>query len=505
MHTDYDIICLENCCVEDKIMRIAVCDDDERAVSRIGKLIAEYQISRDQSIDCHYFTNSIDFLCDMRGGEYDLVLLDVLMPDASGIQAAQELRKLDRNVRIIFVSTSPEFAVESYNVGAYHYLLKPVDTASLFTLLDKIGSELSAQAEQGFVLRSRDGMVQIAFARLAYVEVINKTLFFHLADGTVHGTTAALADFEEKLLARREFVKTHRSYLVNLSYIQAIDINSIVMKNGHSIPLSRQRRSLVQDTYMHFQNQTMTQNSATADKPRRNDGPWQILLVDDEPAQRAVWADILQNHGCIVYMADNGKEALRMIADHWMVANHPYDCVLLDVMIPDENGFAICERMHRFMDTPIIFLSCLTETEQQIAGFAAGGIDYITKDTPAELFWAKVESHIRLAMSERTQLRYGPLLVDLTNRRVLIDDREVSLTPIEFDILCRLAERTGHIFTPEEIYSMIWGDQPWDGGHLVQMHMSRLRRKLEKAWESHRFIETVWGQGYRFVPAKQSF
>lgn len=106
-------------------------------------------------------------------------------------------------------------------------------------------------------------------------------------------------------------------------------------------------------------------------------------------------------------------------------------------------------------------------------------------------------------MSERTQLRYGPLLLDLTGRRVSIDKKELSLTPIEFDILCRLAERTGHVFTPEEIYGMIWSGQPWDGGRMVQMHMSRLRRKLEMAWEGHRFIETVWGQGYRFMPVKQ--
>lgn len=483
-------------CTEGGTMRIAVCDDNESEVSRIGKLITEYQFSREEPIDCHYYTNSIDFLCELRGGEYDLILLDVLMPEYSGIQTAQELRKLDRNVRIIFVSASPEFAVESYNVGAYHYLLKPIDADSFFALLDKIGAELSAQVEQGFILKSRDSVVRIAFSQLAYVEVINKTLFFHLADGTVHETTAALADFQEKLLSRPEFLKAHRSYLVNLNYIQAIGMNCVIMKNGPRIPVSRQRRSQVQDAYMHFLQQTGMENSTAPDKSERPDGPWRILLVDDDPADRTVWADILRSHGCIVQTADNGEEALRMIADN------PCDCVLLDVMIPGEDGFSICEQFHQSFDIPVIFLSCLTEPDQQVAGFAAGGIDYITKDTPADLFWAKVETRIRLAMSERTQLRYGPLLLDLTKRRVLIDNKELSLTPIEFDILCRLAEHAGHIFTPEEIYGMIWGSQPWDGGQLVQMHMSRLRRKLEKAWEGHHFIEAVWGQGYRFVPAE---
>lgn len=112
-------------------MRIAVCDDDEQEISRVGKLITEYQISRKESIDCHYFKSSTDFLCELRGGEYDLVLLDVLMPGANGIQTAQELRELDKNVRLIFVSASPEFAVESYSVGAYYYLLKPIEADAL--------------------------------------------------------------------------------------------------------------------------------------------------------------------------------------------------------------------------------------------------------------------------------------------------------------------------------------------------------------------------------------
>ena len=166
------------------------------------------------------------------------------------MQAAREGRERAKNVRLIFVSASPEYAVNRYDVGAYHYLLKPVHVDSLIPLLDKIGGELSAQTEQVFILKSRDGVVRVAFDRLTYVEVINKTVFFHLADGTVHETTATLAEFEEKLLSRPEFLKTHRSYLVNLRHIQAIDINFATMKNGHSILISRKRRSQVQEAYM---------------------------------------------------------------------------------------------------------------------------------------------------------------------------------------------------------------------------------------------------------------
>lgn len=484
-------------------MRIAICDDDERELSRLSELMTEYRLSRGREVDCRFFQNGTDFLCSIKGGEYDLVLLDVLMPGVSGIQAARELRERDKNVKLIFLSSSPEFAIESYSVGAYHYLLKPADADSLFSMLDKAAGELSRQDGQGLLLKSREGIIRVSFTALEYVEVINKTVFFHMADGVFHEVTATLADFEERLLSRPEFLKTHRSYLVNLSCIQAIGTNGIVTKNGHSIPLSRQRRSQVQDAYIHFQQEAVpadfspeVQQTASFEKKERSDGMWRILLVDDEPADRMFWADILRHHGCLVELAANGEEALKMVSEV------PCDCVLLDVMLSDGNGISLCEELRKLTQAPVIFLSCLTDTDKQVAGFAAGGTDYITKDTPAELFWAKVETRMKQTASERTVLQYGPLILDLAACRTVIDEKEVMLTPIEFNLLWRLAENAGHVFSPEEIFDTVWGGQTWDGGQTVQLHMSRLRRKLEKACAKHHFIETVWGQGYRFVPAK---
>ena len=293
-----------------------------------------------------------------------------------------------------------------------------------------------------------------------------------MADGEVCEVTAALADFEEKLLVRPEFFKTHRSYLVNLNYVQAIGANCVVTKNGHDIPVSRHRRNEVQDAYMRFLNKAesviLREEKQTKDDSERSEGEWRILLVDDDTAERAYWAEILQAHGCIVQMAENGGEALKLAEEE------SCNCVLLDVMIPGEDGFAICERL----------------------------IDYITKDTPPELFWAKVKTRIRLSAAGgiRTKIHYGPLLLDLEERRTKMDGKELFLTPDEFDILWRLSEHAGCVLTPEEIAALVYGSRPGAGGEKVQVHMSRLRRKLDKAGEGHRYIETVWGQGYRFVP-----
>lgn len=484
-------------------MRVAICDDDEREIEQFSKLITEYRYSRGVDMDIHFFCNSVDFLCDVKGGEYDFVLLDVVMPGIDGIKAARELREKDKNVKIIFVSSTPKFAVESYRVEAYHYLLKPVDADTLFPLLDRIGKELSAQEGRGLVLKSREGVVRLSFSEIEFVEVINKKVSFHLRGGAIREVTAALADLEGELLTRQEFVKTHRSYIVNLECVQAVGANCAMTGSGHSVPVSRQRHNQVQNAYMDFLSRceafasvSAGQAALSSEKQERGDGMWRILLVDDEPVDRTFWADILRSHGCMVYLAGNGEDAVRLAGEE------AFDCILLDVMIPGEDGFSICGKLRELTHAPVIFLSNLTEPDRQVEGFSAGGIDYITKDTSAELFWAKVETRVKLAASDRTRLRYGPLLLDLTGRKVLIDGEELFLTPIEFDILWQLSEHSEHVFTPEEIFGMVWGSQPWDGGKLVQTHMSRLRRKLEKAWGQHHFIEAVWGQGYRFAPAK---
>lgn len=345
---------------------------------------------------------------------------------------------------------------------------------------------------QGFVLKNKHGIVRIEFARLVYVEVINKVVSFHLTGGRTQEVKAALTDFEDILLSRLEFLKVHRSYLVNLNHVQTVGGGEIVTDGGETVPVARKRRIQVQDAYMRFLIEQEETKKASEKRERAGD-EWCILLVDDEPAERTRWTDILQSHGCVVEQAPSGEEALNLAAEK------TYDCVLLDVLLPGEDGFLLCGKLRRLARAPVIFLSSLTETDKQMEGFFAGGVDYITKDTPAGLFWAKVETRMKLALSDGTRFRYGPLLLDLSERRAYMEEQEMNLTSIEFDLLRQLSEQAGCVLTPEELFRMVWGDRPWDGGETVQIHMSRLRRKLEKIWKEHDFIETVWGQGYRFV------
>lgn len=185
----------------------------------------------------------------MGSGDYDILLLDILMPGINGMQAAHEIRAFDAGVKIVFLTSSPEFAVESYAVKAYDYILKPVSKDKLFYILDAVIAEEQKPLE-GLTVKTQSGMARILFSRLAFVEIMNKKLYFHLADGDVQEVTASLAAFEEELLARAEFVKVHRSYIVNLWQVSELGAKELITHAGKTVPISRLLYGKVREAYM---------------------------------------------------------------------------------------------------------------------------------------------------------------------------------------------------------------------------------------------------------------
>lgn len=489
------------------MFQIAVCDDDERELTRLLELLSEYRQAHGLDVVCKPFRNGIDLLADLRTGMYSLVLLDMLMPGFSGIQTAREIRAVDQNVKLLFLTSSPEFAVESYAVGAFHYLLKPARAEALFPILDRAFAEIIIPTQACLTIKSKSGLSRMPFSRLEYVEVLGKTVCFHLVDGGVLETTGTLATYEAELLARPEFLKVHRSYLLNLAQVETLERAEAVTRKKHRIPVSRSLYTQVKERYLRHlflakqqvdapEQPPSDQPSSAQAEPEQPGGAYRILLVDDEPDALAHWTNILHKKGCIVDCAESGYAAKKLSE------RERYDCVLLDVKLPGESGFDLCDVLREAASAPVVFLSALCDSDNQLRGYRAGGVDYITKDTPPELFWAKVETRIGISRAGRTQLCFGPLVLDLFLRRVTVEGRELVLTPTEFDLLWLLAEHAEQVYKPDALYQTVWGGERWDDGQTVQVHMSRLRRKLEKAYPSHFFIETVWGEGYRFAPAE---
>ena len=223
---------------------------------------------------------------------------------------------------------------------------------------------------------------------------------------------------------------------------------------------------------------------------------YHILLVDDDMCLLQARAEFLSQKDCSCDITDASRTALHLLEQK------KYDAILLDVKMPETSGFSLCEEVSRLSDAPIIFLSSMTEEEFQLKGFAVGGTDYISKDCSLELFWAKVAARISYYHQSSAAVcrSFPPLSLNLREHMGYVDSTNLLLTHIEFNLLALLTSRPYYTWSVEEIFCSLWGSNGDTDNQLVQAHLSRMRRKLQKAFPRHEFIETVWGKGYQFIP-----
>ncbi|MEG1240464.1 MAG: LytTR family DNA-binding domain-containing protein [Oscillospiraceae bacterium] len=230
-------------------MRIAVCDDDPAELSRISSLLAEYQRERNVLLGFQTYQSAAELLSSMAHRQYDLLLLDIIMPGLSGIEAAHDVRNGDNEVSIIFLTSSPEFALESYEVKARDYMIKPISRDRLFPTLDELFAQEQTPFE-GLLVKTKTGISRILFSHLAFLEATNRHLYFNMTDGSVREVSAALQDFTDTLLSRPEFIKTHRSYIVNLEQMDELTSTGFLAHTGALVPVSRPLYSGVRRVYM---------------------------------------------------------------------------------------------------------------------------------------------------------------------------------------------------------------------------------------------------------------
>lgn len=233
------------------MLKIAVCDDSRELLEKVEKDLHEYESVRSTPVTVHTYTNAVDLLDGLKKTDYDILILDIIMPGFTGMQAAHEIRKFNEEIKIIFLTSSKEFAIESYSVGAYYYLLKPVLKEKLFSVLDKVVSEITSKQES-CVIYTHMGIVNIPFAKIECLEVYNKHLVFHLSDGSTKETRGALTDYENVFLERKEFLKIHRSYILNMDYIHSIEAGEIATYSGKKFPVSRLLAKDIKERYMNY-------------------------------------------------------------------------------------------------------------------------------------------------------------------------------------------------------------------------------------------------------------
>jgi two-component system response regulator ResD len=225
------------------------------------------------------------------------------------------------------------------------------------------------------------------------------------------------------------------------------------------------------------------------------------MLVEDDPLIVEFTEKNLIKDGFEVIVATTGNEALELLA------THRADIILLDIMLPDMDGFEVCRRIRQGdipetslvpTDVPIIMLTAKAGNADKLRGFETGVDDYITKPfNPLELT-ARLQAVLRRTLGQEIPeiIEIGPLMINSTERTVLSKDTSLSLTPKEFDLLLLLARHPNRVFSREELLEKVWG-YTFGNTRTVDEHVKRLRQKLEAAGLGWELITTVWGVGYK--------
>lgn len=229
------------------MLRIAVCDDIPEFSQQLRELILTWD-GRPRDLSVEVFSDA-DSLIGAHGARpFDIIFLDVVMPLLGGIEAAAEIRQQDRSVRIVFLTASAEYAIDSYRVKASNYLLKPPDPGQLYRCLEELSEDIRRNAK-AIPIRTRHGALRVELNRIEYVEASNKDVIFSLCDGQAVISPDPMYTFEDQLLLSDGFFRCSRSYIVNLYQIDTYTPKEIRMRSGCRIPISRSHRKEFETTY----------------------------------------------------------------------------------------------------------------------------------------------------------------------------------------------------------------------------------------------------------------
>ncbi|MGD0283368.1 MAG: response regulator transcription factor [Dissulfurispiraceae bacterium] len=226
-------------------------------------------------------------------------------------------------------------------------------------------------------------------------------------------------------------------------------------------------------------------------------GSGKILIVEDEKKIAAIVKSYLEREGFEVTSVETGEAGIREITSG-------FDLVILDLKLPDIDGEVVCKSIREVTDIPVIMLTAKSSEEDRVKGLSIGADDYVVKPFSARELVARVKAHLRRSRKdEKKELSFndGLLIIDTLSREVRKNGNRVALTNTEFRILLTLAERPNAIFSRLQLINIVQG-LDFDGfDRVVDVHIKNIRRKIEDGLQNNRFIETVYGVGYKFIGA----
>lgn len=225
-----------------------------------------------------------------------------------------------------------------------------------------------------------------------------------------------------------------------------------------------------------------------------------IFIVDDDKDILNLITDILNDENYAVTTAKDGKTAIDIL-----LSNKNFDLVILDVMLPDMNGYEILKKVRDKVNAPIMFLSAKSKNMDKVIGFEIGADDYITKPFDDNELLARVKAHIRrqkrLTKNEDIEgiISYKGICINKNSYEVFLEDEKIELSTREFQILLYMMENPNLVLTREQIYNAVWNYGDFGDINTVTVHIKKLREKIDK---ENKFIKTVWGIGYKFIGEK---
>ena len=229
-------------------MNILICDDIHSEAIKLKEII------KDAGFEavCTHFDNGADVLAYLESGvKVDVCFLDIILPDINGIELARRMRDVNYNGKIVFLSTSNDYGIESYQVKAYSYLLKPINASDTEKILNEIKNLSYHEDTAGIKLSTRNLVKFLYFHEISFIEVIGHKVFFRLLNGTELALNVTFSEILPQLLADSRFAQCHRSYVVNMDAVSQISGREIYLKCGIKVPLSRAYKDLIRQYFIH--------------------------------------------------------------------------------------------------------------------------------------------------------------------------------------------------------------------------------------------------------------
>lgn len=221
-----------------------------------------------------------------------------------------------------------------------------------------------------------------------------------------------------------------------------------------------------------------------------------ILIVDDEPGLRELVRINLEHEGFGVVQAENGVQGLTMVQEH-----QP-DMVIMDVMMPEMDGWEACRKLREFSQVPVLMLTAKVQSQDIVTGLDSGADDYLLKPFNMDELMARVRALLRRVPSPNRPVTAGgeEISIDKQKREVLVRGEPIDLTPTEYDLLLMLAENAGTVLEHETLLRGVWGQEYTKDNDYLKVYIWHLRRKLERDPRDPKLLLTEWGVGYRLVP-----